>query len=165
MVGHSLTCYRMERIHCYSPLAQLQGGTWHDEGIFSISRKLATLLYYGADPRYRGLHRWSCLHLCVRSQSHYKNIAPTTVRSLVLCSRILIDGGADVYAADSLGYSVTEAAHTNFVPENCGSPLGKSVGFDVNEVYNLDRNRRCKRSDDPYAPSNDHLRMRGESYG
>jgi len=123
-----------------------------------IPSKIATLLRHGANPRSQNHNGYSCLHICL-GWFHPERIEPDLYREVLESLCVLIKSGADVHAV-SLGRSVTETAHESRAGQLWEEAL-ESCGFDVDQVYALDHNRDLEKSDDLYAPTDQHHRVRG----
>ena len=134
-------------------LLDLTTGGWKASYRPEIPSKVATLLRHGASPDLQGssyFHLLSTRHSIIQDYKDKLN-----------CFCILIKGGANIHAVDDRrDISVTEALHFCRHGHLWEHAL-ELCGLDVDEVYAIDYNRSSVRSDDLYAPTDQHQRERG----
>ncbi|KAI1278884.1 ankyrin [Xylaria sp. FL0933] len=117
------------------PGQALLAACWHVA--WDFKRKISLFLERGADITMRDSLGRSCLHICF---SHLHRSAPSTFISTQLEGIIyLLDNGADAYACDYQGVSVSEVAYEKrSLSNSVGSMLGDlwdsalhSCGYDI----------------------------------
>ncbi|KAL8934600.1 MAG: hypothetical protein Q9211_005144 [Gyalolechia sp. 1 TL-2023] len=134
----------------------------------TLSQNITLLLAHGADLGTRDLFGRSCLHTLLsndelRDGFDYHYVSSETIpqfQVIVNAISALIRMGADIYAVDNVGFSVTEWAHYIRVGEAWDSAL-EEAGWDVEQVYQKDHRNGRKVSDDIFAPGKDWPRQKG----
>lgn len=129
-----------------------------------IFQKVKLLLSYGAEIGTRDVFNRGCLHALVcyphniyaRSLKQFKNFRQTVISIL----STLIRMGADIYAVDIRGISVTELAHS-YRNGRLWEEALKDCGLEVEHVYVKDYGIGTWVSDDIYAPRHDQPRQAG----
>lgn len=158
--------------------------TWGYSEMIDISDKIALLLCRGADVSRRDQVGNNCLHLAM---DYFPLVAPSQVHSKGEYARIirqhleledilmlLVTAGADVYAIDDFGISISEVA-INRGHQKLWETVLTSCGYDIDEVIepidsveghssSVDRMFPCKsvRRSEPKLSFADYLRIRGE---
>ena len=126
-----------------------------------LSRNIDLLVAHDADINVRDVHGQGCLHTLVSNFSfdcQYYN--PEAARVMVDAASLLLRMGADIYAVDRYGFSVTEWVHYRRKGPGWEDAL-EAAGFDVEQVYQRDHNNVRKASDDCFAPKQLSPRRRG----
>lgn len=131
----------------------------------NLSQNIILLLGYGADLGTRDLYGHSCLHISLTNESVVASVFSRTTyfngldyQMMVDAISLLVKLGADIYAVDNAGYSVTEWAHSLRLGGAWESALAKA-GWRVEQVYQKDHRNGRKVSDDIFAPQMNHPRQ------
>jgi hypothetical protein len=153
--------------------------TWGYNDMIDISDKIALLLCRGADVSRRAEEGSNCLHLAMSYpalvvHSHSQIRQHLELEDILM---LLVTAGADVYAIDDFGISVSELA-ISYGHKKLWETVLKSCGYDIDEVIetidsveghssSVDRMFPCRsvRRSEPKLSFADYLRIRGEKRG
>lgn len=125
-----------------------------------LCQNIRHMLAHGADVQTKDLYGRGCLHTLISNSYFHCSTSQTEKQMLTEALSLLIRQGADIYAVDNDGFSVTEWAHFGRRGYYWEAALENSA-LEVEQVYLKDHNNRSKVSDDIYAPDEAHPRQRG----
>lgn len=129
----------------------------------NVIRKIQILHSYGVEIGSKDNEGRGCLHTLLDRywyQFGKRDIGKLEVnaRTVIGILSYLIGTGADIYAVDKYGWSVTELAHFNRLGRLWEIALGY-CGLDIQQVYLDDHHSTLAYSNDIYAPDKDQPRQ------
>ena len=126
-----------------------------------LIQKIQILHFYGVDIHSKDRYGRGCLHMLLGRPTDYlwpSSHAEAKAKKIIGIFSHLINMGANLYAVDDAGWSVTEVAHGFRLGRLWEVALERS-GLDIQQVYLDDHHSTVRYSNDIYAPDKDHPRQ------
>ncbi|KAF2963833.1 hypothetical protein GQX73_g9743 [Xylaria multiplex] len=101
-----------------------------------IAERVRKVLDAGADVHLRNNNGQSCLHICLQNARTYSKGSHDLIRRQFHAIKLLIESGADVYAVDKFGKSVSESVYADTISGFAGDlwdSVLQSCGYDIAE--------------------------------